>query len=89
MAASVKMLVSEMESAFLSVFFDAAFRMASLADSKLLVVFESSEGWRQISGDDSLLADFQAGQLFPRSTDKLIGKTAMMFHQEFQQILDH
>jgi len=63
-----------METSFLSIFLDAAMQVANLADSQVLILFESSEGCRRIGGDDSMLADFQAGQLLPRATDKLFEK---------------
>ena len=72
MADIIKQLVTQMESAFLSVFLDAASQMANLAESKLFVVFESSNGQRRIGGNDQLLADFKAGQLLPRITDELL-----------------
>ena len=74
MATSIKSMVTQMETAFLSIFCDAAMQVANLADSQVFLLFESSEGCRRIGGDDSMLADFQAGRLFPRSTDQLFEK---------------
>lgn len=73
MADAIKMLVMQMESAYLSVFVDAASKLADLAESKLFVVFESSNSRRRIGGDDEL-ADFKAGQLRPKITDERLVK---------------
>ena len=72
--ATIKSMVTQMETAFLSIFCDAAMRVANLADSQVFILFESSDGCRHIGGDDSMLAEFQAGQLFPRTTDQLFEK---------------
>jgi len=72
MADIIKQLVKQMESAFLSIFLDAASQMANLAESKLFVIFESSNGQRRIGGNDDLLAEFKVGQLLPRITDQML-----------------
>jgi len=68
----MKLLATQMESAYLSIFVDAASQLANLAESKLFLVFESASGKRRIGGDDDLLAEFKAGRLWPKTTDELL-----------------
>ena len=50
MAATLRGLVTNMESAFLTIFLDAAAQVAQLAESKVFVVLESSDGLRYEGG---------------------------------------
>ena len=76
MAAAVKILanrIEEMENSFLTIFFEAATKMAQSTESKLFFIMESSDGIRKIGGTSELKQVFYAGRLFPRISDVAIG----------------
>ena len=50
MAQSWRGLMTDMESSFLAIFLDAMSQMAQLAESKVFVVLESSDGLRYGNG---------------------------------------
>ena len=81
MAAAVKILANrmeEMENSFLTIFFEAATKMAQSTESKLFFIMESSDGIRKIGGTSDLKQVFYAGRLFPRNSDVAIGMDASM-----------
>jgi len=73
------MIVSEMEASFLNIFMEAAAKMADLTKSKLFVVFESSDGSRQIGGNRELVTTFQSGYLLPQPSDVVLGDSTEQF----------
>ena len=79
MADSYQMIVSEMEASFLNIFMEAAAKMADLTKSKLFVVFESSDGSRQIGGNRELVTTFQSGYLLPQPSDVVLGDSTEQF----------
>ena len=48
MAVALRNMLVEMESAFISIFFEAASQVAQVAQSKIFVVLESSDGLRLV-----------------------------------------
>ena len=79
MANSFHSIISEMETSFLKIFTNAAAKMADLTESKVFIVFESSDGSRQIGGNQELVTSFQSGYLLPQPTDEVIGETTYQF----------
>ena len=72
MAAAIKLLATQMEAmeaSFLSVFFEAANKIANLTDSKLFFLMESSDGVRKVGGHKELKLAYELGQLSPRNND--------------------
>ena len=72
-------IMSDMESSFLTIFIDAASKMADLTKSKLFVVFQSSDGSRQIGGNNELVSTFQSGFLMPQPSDGVLGERTERF----------
>ena len=71
-ALAVREIVTQIESSFLSIFFDAASKMANLTESKLFLLMESAEGRRRIGGDRRLTRAFRNGRLLPTPADQTI-----------------
>ena len=65
--------------AFFSVIVEAAVKMADIAESKLLIVHETSDGSRRLAGHDDLIASFKSGDLVSRLTDSTYGKPEASF----------
>ena len=77
MAAAVKFLANrmeEMENSFLSIFFEAANKIADSTESKLFFMMESSDGIRKIGGCQELRELFQIGALLPQNSDVIMGE---------------
>ena len=81
MASAVKFMANrmeEIENSFLTIFFEAATKMAQSTESKLFFIMESSDGIRKIGGTSDLKRVFYAGRLLPRNSDVTIGVDASM-----------
>ena len=81
MAAAGKNLanrIEEMENSFLTIFFEAATKMAQSTESKLFFIMESSDGIRKIGGTSELKELFHVGRLLPRNSDVAIGEDAQI-----------
>ena len=79
MASAIKFLatrIEEMENSFLTIFFEAATKMAESTESKLFFMMESTEGIRKIGGNKELKKLFYVGKLQPRNSDLTIGDDA-------------
>jgi len=61
-----------MEASFLSVFFQAANKIANLTESKMFFLMETSDGVHKVGGNAQLKVLFQTGQLIPKNTDIII-----------------
>ena len=75
MASAIKLLATQMEAmeaSFLSIFFEAANKIANLTESKLFFLMESSDGIRKIGGHPELKLAFETGGLLHRSGDVLL-----------------
>ena len=72
MAAAIKLLATQMEAmeaSFLSVFFEAANKIANLTDSKLFFLMESSDGVRKVGGHKELKLAYELGELSSLNND--------------------
>ena len=75
MASAIKLLATQMEAmeaSFLTVFFQAANKIADLTESKLFFLMETSDGVHKIGGNAELKMLFQTGQLMPKNDDVII-----------------
>ena len=72
MAAVIKSIATEMETAYFSIIIEAALKMANISQSKLFIVHDSSDGLRHLCGDQDLINCFQSGDLIPQSSDELL-----------------
>lgn len=75
MASAIKLLATQMEAmeaSFLTIFFEAANKIANLTESKLFFLMESSDGIRKIGGHSELKLAFETGGLLHRSGDVLL-----------------
>lgn len=75
MASAIKLLATQMEAmeaSFLTIFFEAANKIANLTESKLFFLMESSDGIRKIGGHPELKLAFETGGLSHRSGDVLL-----------------
>ena len=70
--AHIRNLLTDMESSFISIFLDAACRVAEVAESKLFVLLESTDGLRRVGGDKDLLNSFFAGKIGPQVADHVL-----------------
>ena len=72
MASAIRFLATrmeKMENSFLSIFFEAASKIAESTESKLFFMMESSDGVRKIGGSHDLRKLYEIGQLSPQNTD--------------------
>ena len=76
MASAVKFLATrmeEMENSFLTIFCEAASKIAQSTESKLFIMMESSDGIRKVGGNCELKALYQLGRLLPQTSDLVLG----------------
>ena len=81
MASAIKFLATrmeEMENSFLSIFFEAASKVAESTESKLFFMMESSDGVRKIGGNRELKKLFQLKRLLPQKTDVTLGEDKVL-----------
>ena len=81
MASAIKFLATrmeEMENSFLSIFFEAASKVAESTESKLFFMMESSDGVRKIGGNRELKKLFQLRRLLPQKTDVTLGEDKVL-----------
>ena len=75
MASMIKLMATQMEAmetTFLSIFFDAASKMAELTSSKLFFLMETADGTRRIGGHADMKAAFMLATLLPQPSDVII-----------------
>jgi len=71
-----------MENTFLTIFFDAATKMADMTSSKVFFLMETVDGTRKIGGHPDMLSAFTLATLLPRPSDIVIDG-----RQEYDQAL--
>jgi len=85
MASMIKLMAAQMEAmenTFLTIFFDAATKMADMTSSKVFFLMETVDGTRKIGGHPDMLGAFTLATLLPQPSDIVIDG-----RQEYDQAL--
>ena len=79
--------MEELENSFLTIFFEAANKIAECTESKLFFLMESSDGMRKIGGNRDLRYMYQVGGLMPQNTDMTMamGEDGMTMQQNYSE----